>query len=754
MAPQSGESKSTYQNNEKVLCFHGEFLYEAKIQDLRRTEPKDPKSPFEYKIHYKGWKNTWDDWVSFERLRKWTDENRELAAQLRREHTQAQKAVSKTTSKSRRGQGSEIGSGRGSEERTSSVPAGGGRGSKRVRDNDIEKNALGLNLDIGHQGPINTPVSSTITDNMDPDKESEEAEEEYDNMDTVAQEPDDPAGLRQFVYQPRRAAIKAGMAIERSRKLMPLVASRSPVKTRKRKAPERDDSLKSEKPSVSALRTTKAPSSLSVSAVSPEHSPKAKKPKVVARKGIAVRVNKSRRIASPQAARAPLARRSVSKSRLRRPAAPSESDGSSSPTNTEDDETVKPESSDPENESSGDEGVPLLQNNSRRSCVASSAGKPIPKAKLEFSGSEYGDSADSEMTPVENDRKVSARSSARITLQSQAEISENGVKTASAKVAGRVTRSAAAASTGPAIRKTRSAAHAKSPAKPIKRPSSGTIDSLPGQSHAADGPDSAGYTSPIDQSDSQATETDVEESVEGAPDYAELEVDPPGSGTPFDALKWPHLLLKKVNRSGTCFPEGWGDEEIRLIPDAVFEDIRIDLLALLRYDLLLYRPWTLLKKLPDSSPFWTTWQKHEGCKIIHSFMVKVETERAKEGANTLLKLARVSTELAPSNPSIGSEQKYIRTTSVHSRQQDLAGLGASNLPLPLRARIPPKPELTTLDHLALAGEVVGSGTAHYVLGNPGNLSRTTQGNGVKTEPASISTPNTQDGPLPMRPRSN
>ncbi|OAL22905.1 hypothetical protein AYO22_06813 [Fonsecaea multimorphosa] len=42
-------------------------------------------------------------------------------------------------SKMRRGQDSEIGSGRGSEERTSSVPAAGGRGSKRARDNDLEK---------------------------------------------------------------------------------------------------------------------------------------------------------------------------------------------------------------------------------------------------------------------------------------------------------------------------------------------------------------------------------------------------------------------------------------------------------------------------------------------------------------------------------------------------------------------------------------------------------------------------------------
>ena len=69
-----------------------------------------------------------------------TDDNKELAANLRREVQQQQqqtKSRPTATSKSRK-QGSELGSGRGSEERHSSVPAGG-RGTKRGRDNDIEK---------------------------------------------------------------------------------------------------------------------------------------------------------------------------------------------------------------------------------------------------------------------------------------------------------------------------------------------------------------------------------------------------------------------------------------------------------------------------------------------------------------------------------------------------------------------------------------------------------------------------------------
>lgn len=84
---------------------------------------------------------SWDDWVPQDRLRKLTDDNRELAANLKAELTQQpppRSAVKAATSKSRRGQGSDLGSGRGSEERHSSIPAGG-RGTKRGKDNDIEK---------------------------------------------------------------------------------------------------------------------------------------------------------------------------------------------------------------------------------------------------------------------------------------------------------------------------------------------------------------------------------------------------------------------------------------------------------------------------------------------------------------------------------------------------------------------------------------------------------------------------------------
>ncbi|PYH80914.1 chromatin modification-related protein eaf3 [Aspergillus uvarum CBS 121591] len=132
MAP---ASHMNYQKDERVLCFHHEILYEAKILDLRHIDPDDRKSPYEYLVHYKGWKNTWDDWVPQDRLRKFTDENRELATTLRREAEAAFRQKNVKPSVKKRG-GSDRSSARDSEERQTSVP---GRGTKRARENDIEK---------------------------------------------------------------------------------------------------------------------------------------------------------------------------------------------------------------------------------------------------------------------------------------------------------------------------------------------------------------------------------------------------------------------------------------------------------------------------------------------------------------------------------------------------------------------------------------------------------------------------------------
>ena len=82
----------------------------------------------------------WDDWVSQERIRKLTDENKELAANLRKDMDAQRRAASgkpslaSTTKK--RGLGSEApgSSARGSEDRSSVAPPPPPRGTKRARE--------------------------------------------------------------------------------------------------------------------------------------------------------------------------------------------------------------------------------------------------------------------------------------------------------------------------------------------------------------------------------------------------------------------------------------------------------------------------------------------------------------------------------------------------------------------------------------------------------------------------------------------
>lgn len=158
MAPPK-QPQPPFSKDERVLCFHMEMLYEAKVLDVM---PNDSGDGFQYKIHYKGWKSSWDDWVPQDRVRKFTEENKELATQLAQQYKalhsgNKNSAKTGTTKKGgaagggRGGAGAgsaDLSSARGSEERTAGGGGGGGGGGaatqsgrggqRRVRDFDLE----------------------------------------------------------------------------------------------------------------------------------------------------------------------------------------------------------------------------------------------------------------------------------------------------------------------------------------------------------------------------------------------------------------------------------------------------------------------------------------------------------------------------------------------------------------------------------------------------------------------------------------
>lgn len=138
MAPARQQPPPPFAKDEKVLCFHMDMLYEAKIMDVQPAEK--PNEGYRYKVHYKGWKNTWDDWVLVDRIRPFDDEHKELAAQL---HAQLKNSMQKTSKVPKKivkngGGGGGGESARGSEERGSAVTQGG-RGGRRGKDWELEQ---------------------------------------------------------------------------------------------------------------------------------------------------------------------------------------------------------------------------------------------------------------------------------------------------------------------------------------------------------------------------------------------------------------------------------------------------------------------------------------------------------------------------------------------------------------------------------------------------------------------------------------
>ncbi|KAK8920412.1 Chromatin modification-related protein eaf3 [Metarhizium anisopliae] len=150
MAPARQQQTPQFNKDEKVLCFHMDMLYEAKVMDVQPGEK--PGDGFRYKVHYKGWKNTWDDWVLADRIRPFDDEHKELAAQL---HAQVKSSMQKNSKQPKKNlKGGD--SARGSEERGSGAPQGG-RGGRRGKDWELEQE------DAFHSKPmINLPVPDHI----------------------------------------------------------------------------------------------------------------------------------------------------------------------------------------------------------------------------------------------------------------------------------------------------------------------------------------------------------------------------------------------------------------------------------------------------------------------------------------------------------------------------------------------------------------------------------------------------------------
>jgi len=142
----------THDINDKVLCFHGPLLYEAKVLQIKTEDASKPPT---YKVHYKGWKSrfnhflmpssspyaawfrrcmdwrilffhkcSWDEWVPQDRVLKWSDENLKTQKRLKEEHAPPKKKMEKKKET------------RAPSEEAIAPPI---RGQKRAREMDMDK---------------------------------------------------------------------------------------------------------------------------------------------------------------------------------------------------------------------------------------------------------------------------------------------------------------------------------------------------------------------------------------------------------------------------------------------------------------------------------------------------------------------------------------------------------------------------------------------------------------------------------------
>lgn len=76
----SSNSSGGFEVGQRVFCYHGEVMYEARITNM---SPSEKDGSMRYSIHYHGWNKNWDEWVPVERLEHYNSANKEKAASTR-----------------------------------------------------------------------------------------------------------------------------------------------------------------------------------------------------------------------------------------------------------------------------------------------------------------------------------------------------------------------------------------------------------------------------------------------------------------------------------------------------------------------------------------------------------------------------------------------------------------------------------------------------------------------------------------------
>ena len=136
--------QDTYTINEHCLCYHGDLLYEARINDIRNYETQPTptgKLGYHYRVHYKGWSKGHDEIVTYDRLMKKTQDNLQTVKMVRGKATVEETGSSKGRKASS-----------GLQKRSKDAPAQpltlSSRGLKRPREDDSDEPNIEMSLAV------------------------------------------------------------------------------------------------------------------------------------------------------------------------------------------------------------------------------------------------------------------------------------------------------------------------------------------------------------------------------------------------------------------------------------------------------------------------------------------------------------------------------------------------------------------------------------------------------------------------------
>lgn len=120
--------KLKFAEGEKVLCFHGPLIYEAKCLKSSVTKDKHVR----YLIHYAGWNKNWDEWVPESRVLKYNEANVQRQKEVQRAHSAQPTKTKKTPAKGRKSDAAVAATTPAREESRASTPAS----STQVKESD------------------------------------------------------------------------------------------------------------------------------------------------------------------------------------------------------------------------------------------------------------------------------------------------------------------------------------------------------------------------------------------------------------------------------------------------------------------------------------------------------------------------------------------------------------------------------------------------------------------------------------------